>query len=131
MTDQRQGLAGLSLLDLLSIQLTSSLSIEQRVERATRILDEAVSPTFAPQGSPHTPTQLSPLKQAVERALRVADEVATPRPEPTETTLEGPNELEEPIITNRETTSSLLDPQDPHWTETRQQQMLHEARIPP
>ena len=36
---------------------------------------------------------------------------------------------EEPTIEN--TTSSLLDPRDPHWTETRQQQMLHEARIPP
>ena len=110
MTDQRQGLAGLSLLDLSTIQSTSSLSIEQRVERATQILDEAVSPTFTSQGSPHTPTQLSPLKQVVERALRVADEAATPRPEPTEITLEGPSELEEPTTTKRETASSLLDP---------------------
>ena len=113
------------------IQSTSSLSIEQRVEQATRILDEAVSPTFTPQGSPHTMTQLSPLKQAVERALRVANEAATPRPEPTTTTPERPNEPEEPTTTKRETTSSSLDLRDPHWTETRQQQMLHEARIPP
>jgi hypothetical protein len=31
----------------------------------------------------------------------------------------------------RETTSSFLDPRDPHWTETQQQQMLHEAQISP
>ena len=129
MTDQRRGLVGPSPLDLSAIQLTSSLSIEQRVERATRILDEAVSPTFTPQGFPHTPTQLSPLRQAVERALQVADEVATPRIEPVSTTPERPDRPEEPTI--EETTSSLLDWRDPHWTETRQQQMLHEARIPP
>ena len=126
MTDRRQGLAGPGPLDLSAIRSTSSLSIEQRVERATRILDEAVSPTFTPRGSPHTPTQLSPLRQAVERALKVADEAATPRAEPTPTEVD---QEEEPIIKN--ITSSLLDPQDPHWTETRQQQMLHEARIPP
>ena len=131
MTDQRRGLAGLSPLDLSTIKSTSSLSIEQRVERATRILDEAVSPTFTPQGSPHTPTQLSPLKQAVERALRVADEAATPRLEPMTTMLERPNEPEELATTKRETTSSSLDLRDPHWTEMQQQQMLHEARIPP
>ena len=131
MTDQRQGLARLSPLDLSVIQSTSSLSIEQRVERATRILDEAVSPTFTPQGSPHTPTQLSPLKQAVKRALRVADEAATPQIEPTSTTLKRPDRPEEPTITEKETTSSFLDPRDPHWTKTRQQQMLHEAQIPP
>ena len=129
MTDQRRGLVGPSPLDLSAIQSTSSLSIEQRVERATRILDEAVSPTFTPQGSPHTPTQLSPLRQAVERALRVADEAATPRIEPMSMTPERLDHYEEPTI--RATTSSLLDPRDPHWTETRQQQMLHEARIPP
>ena len=129
MTDQRRGLAGPSPLDLSTIQSTSSLSIEQRVERATRILDEAVSPTFTPQGSPHTPTQLSPLRQAVGRALKVADEAAAPQAEPEPTTTEEPDELEEPVIRN--ITSSLLDPLDPHWTETRQQQMLHEARIPP
>ena len=131
MTDQQQGLAGLSPLDLSTIQSTSSLSVEQRVERATRILDKAVSPTFMPQGSPHTPTQLSPLKQVVERALKVADEAATPRPEPIETMLERPNEPEEPTTTKREITSNLLDLRDPHWAETRQQQMFHEARIPP
>ena len=103
--------------------------MEQRVERATRILDEAVSPTFTPQGSPRTPTHPSPLRQAVERALKVADEAATPQIEPEPTTTEKPNEPEETIVRN--VTSSLLDPQDPHWTETRQQQMLHEARIPP
>ena len=129
MTNQRRGLVGPSLLDLSTIQSTSSLSIEQRVERATRILDEAVSPTFTPQGSPRTPTQLSPLRQAVERALRVADEASTPHLEPTLTTPERLDRPEEPTIEN--TTSSLLDPRDPHWTETRQQQMLHEARIPP
>ena len=129
MTDRQQGLAGPSPLDLSTIQSTSSLSIEQRVERATRILNEAVSPTFTLQGSPHTPTQLSPLRQAVERALRVADEAATPQNEPVTTTPEGLDQPEEPTIEN--TTSSLLDPRDPHWTETRQQQMLHEARIPP
>ena len=131
MTDQRQGLAGLDPLDLSTIQSTSSLSIEQRVERATRILDEAVSPTFTPQGSPHTPTQLSPLKQAVERALRVANEAATPRIESTTTTLERPDQPKEPTTMKQETTSGFLDPRDPHWTETRQQQVLHEARIPP
>ena len=131
MTDRRRGLAGPSPLDLSAIQSTSSLSIEQRVERATQILDEAVSPTFAPQGSPHTPTHLSPLKQAVERALKVADETANPRIEPTMTMLERPDRPEESTIAEREITSSLLDPRDPHWTETRQQQMLHEARIPP
>ena len=129
MTDRRRGLAGPSPLDLSAIQPTSSLSIEQRVERATRILDEAVSPTFTPQGSPHTPTQLSPLRQAVERALRVADEAATPQIEPKPTTTERPDQPEEPTVRN--ITSNLLDPRDPHWTETRQQQMLHEARIPP
>ena len=129
MTDRRRSLAGPSPLDLSATQSTSSLSIEQRVERATRILDEAVSPTFTPQGSPRTPTQLSPLRQAVERALRVADEAATPQTEPTTTTPERLDQSEEPTIEN--TTSSLLDPRDPHWTETRQQQMLHEARIPP
>ena len=129
MTDRRRGLAGPGPLDLSTIQSTSSLSIEQRVERATRILDEAVSPTFTPQESPHTPTQLSPLRQAVERALKVADEVATPQIEPELTTTEKPDGPEEPIVRN--ITSSLLDPRDPHWTETRQQQMLHEARIPP
>ena len=128
MTDQQRGLAGPSPLNLSTIQSTSSLSLEQRIERATRILDEAVSPTFTPQGSPHTPTQLSPLRQAVERALKVADEAATPRIESTSTT-EGPDQLEEPTIENA--TSGLLDPRDPHWTETRQQQMLHEARVPP
>jgi hypothetical protein len=76
-------------------------------------------------------TQLSPLKQAVERALRVADEVATPRIEPTLTTSERPDQSEESTMTEKRTTSSLLDLQDPHWTETRQQQMLHKARIPP
>ena len=45
--------------------------------------------------------------------------------------LERPDQPEELTITKRETTSSFLDPQDPHWTETRQQQMLHEAQIPP
>ena len=129
MTDQRRGSAGPSPLDLSMIQSTSSLSTKQRVERATRILDEAVSPTFTPQGSPHTPTQFSPLRQAVERALRVADEAAAPQIEPTLTTPDRLDQLEEPTI--RDTTSSLLDPRDPHWTETRQQQMLHEARIPP
>ena len=129
MTDQRRSLVGPSPLDLSTIQSTSSLSIEQRVERATRILDEAVSPTFTPQGSLCTPTQLSPPRQVVERALRVADEAATPRVESTSTTPEKPDQPEEPTIV--ETTSSLLDPRDPHWTETRQQQMLHEARIPP
>ena len=129
MTDRRRSLAGPSPLDLSTIQSTSSLSIEQRVERATRILDEAVSPTFTPQGSPCTPTQLSPLRRAVEQALRVADEAATPRIEPESTTTEKPDEPEEPLVGS--ITSSLLDPQDPHWTETRQQQMLHEARIPP
>ena len=44
---------------------------------------------------------------------------------------ERPDRPEESTITEGETTSSLLDPRDPHWTETRQQQMLHEARIPP
>ena len=77
-----------------------------------------MSPTFTPQGSPHTPTQLSPLRQAVERALRVADEAAIPQIEPTKTTLEGPSQPEEPTVTKKETASSLLDPQDPHWTET-------------
>ena len=129
MTDRRQGLVGLSPLDLSTIQSTSSLSVEQRVERATWILDEAVSPTFTPQGSPPTPTQLSPLRQAVERALNVADEAAAPQIEPESTTTEKPDEPEEPLVRN--ITSSLLDPRDPHWTETRQQQMLHEARIPP
>ena len=109
MTDQQQSLAGLSLLDLSTIQSTSSLSIEQRVERATRILDEAVSPTFTPQGSPHTPTQLSPLKQVVERALRVADEAATPRPEPATIALKRLDQPEE-SATTKETTSSFLDP---------------------
>ena len=108
MTDQRRGLAGLGPLDLSTIQSTSSLSIEQRVERATRILDEAVSPTFTPQGSPHTPTQLSPLRQAVERALKVADEAAAPQIEPESTTTEKPDEPEEPLVRN--ITSSLLDP---------------------
>ena len=74
---------------------------------------------------------ISPLKQAVERALRAANEAATPRPEPTVTTLERPNEPEEPNTAKRETTSSSLNLRDPHWTETRQQQMRHEARIPP
>ena len=95
MTEQRRGSAGLSPLDLSTIQSTSSLSIEQRVERA----------------------------------LRVADEAATPRIEPMPTTPEKLDHSEEPNI--RTVTSSILDPQDPHWTETRQQQMLHEARIPP
>ena len=131
MTDQRRDSVGLSPLDLSTIQSTSSLSIEQRVERATRILDEAVSPTFTPQGSPHTPTHLSPLQQAVERALKIADETAYPQIEPTATTLERPDQPEESTITERETMSRLLDPLDPHWTETRQQQMLHEARISP
>ena len=127
MTDQRRSLVGLDPLDLSTIQSTSSLSMEQRVERATRILNEAVSPTFTPQGSLHTLTQLSLLKQAVERALKVADKAATPRIEPTPTTPERPDQPEEPIITKRETTSSSLDLRDPHWTEMRQQQMLHEA----
>ena len=125
MTDQRRGLAGPSPLDLPAIQPTSSLSIEQRVERATRILDEAVSPTFTPQGSPHTPTQLSPLRQAVERALKAADEAAAPQSEPEPKTTEKPDKPEELVVRNM--TSSLLDLKDPHWTETRQQQMLHEA----
>ena len=129
MTDRRRGLAGPSPLDLSAIQSTSPLTMEQRVERATRILDEAVSPTFTPQGSPHTPTQLSPLRQAVEQALKVADEAATPQIEQTPITPERSDRLEESVIKN--ITSSLLDPRDPHWTETRQQQMLHEARIPP
>ena len=116
MTDRRQGSAGLSPLDLSTIQSISSLSLEQRVERATRILDEAVSPTFTPQGSPHTPTHLSPLRQVVERALRVADEAAAPQIEPESTTTERPDQPEEPTI--EETTSTLLDPRDPHWTET-------------
>ena len=116
MTDQRRSLVGPSPLDLSTIQSTSSLTIEQRVERATRILDEAVSPTFTPQGSPHTPTHLSPLRQAVERALRVADEAAAPQSEPEPTTTEKPDEPEELIVRNM--TNSLLDPKDPHWTET-------------
>ena len=73
--------------------------------------------------------QISPLRQAVERALKVADEAATPQIEPEPTTTERSDQPEKPTIGN--TTSSLLDPRDPHWTETRQQQMLHEARIPP
>ena len=129
MTDQRRDSVGLSPLDLSTIQSTSSLSIEQRVERATRILDEAVSPTFTPQGSPHTPTQSSPLRRAVERALRVADDAATPRIEPTLTTPTKLDRPEEPTV--RSATSSLLDSRDPHWTETRRQQMLHEAQLPP
>ena len=60
--------------------------------------------------------------------MKVADEAATPRIELTSTT-EGLDQLEEPTIENA--TSSLLDPRDPHWTETRQQQRLHKARIPP
>ena len=116
MTDRRRSLVGPSPLDLSTIRSTSSLTVEQRVERATRILDEAVSPTFTPQGSPHTPTQLSPLRQAVERALRVADEAATPQIEPDPTTPEKSDQPEESTI--KETTSSLLNPRDPHWTET-------------
>ena len=108
MTDRRRGLVEPSPLDLSTIQSTSSLSIEQRVERATRILDEAVSPTFTPQGSPHTPTQLSPLRQAVERVLKVADEAATPQIELTATTPERLDRPEEPTVENA--TSSLLDP---------------------
>ena len=131
MTVQRRNLVGLNPLDLSTIQSTSSLSMEQRVEQATRILDEAVSPTFTPQGSPHTPTQISPLRQAVERALQVADEAATPRIEPTPTTPERPNWPEIPDSTRGKTTSDSLDLQDPHWTETHQQQTLHQARIPP
>ena len=65
----------------------------------------------------------------IERALKVADEAAAPQIEPTPTIPEEPDHSEEPTI--RAITSSLLDPRDPHWTETRQQQMLHEARIPP
>ena len=110
MTDQRQSSVGLSPLELSTIQSTSSLSIEQRVERATWILDEAVSPTFTPQGSPHTPTQLSPLKQAVERALRVADEAANPQIEPTTTVPERSDQPEESTIIRQEITSSFLDP---------------------
>ena len=45
------------------------------------------------------------------------------------TTPEKLDHPEEPTI--RTITSSLLNPRDPHWTETRQQQMLHKARIPP
>jgi hypothetical protein len=71
--------------------------------------------------------QLSPLKQAVERALKVADEAATPQIETTSTMLEKLDQPEESIVAGKETMSSLLDPQDPHWTETHQQQMLHEA----
>ena len=108
MTDQQQGVAGPSPLDLSTIQLTSSLTIEQRVERATRILNEAVSPTFTPQGSPPTPTQPSPLRQAIERALRVADEAATPQIEPEPATPEKPERSEE--LTIGKTTSNLLDP---------------------
>jgi hypothetical protein len=67
----------------------------------------------------------------IERALRVADEAAAPWIEPMPTTLERPDQSEEPTITKKETTSSFLNPRDPHWTKTRQQQMLHEARIPP
>jgi hypothetical protein len=63
--------------------------------------------------------------------LRVADEAATPRFEPTTTTLERPDKPEELTIAKRETMSSFLDLRDPHWTEMRQQQMLHEAQIPP
>jgi hypothetical protein len=30
-----------------------------------------------------------------------------------------------------ESSSSALDLNDPHWTKTQQQQLLHEMRIPP
>ena len=131
MTDRRQSLVGLDPLDLSTIQSTSSLPIEQRVERATQILDEVVSPTFTPQDSLHTPMQPSPLKRAVERALRIADKAATPQTDPTPMTPEWPSQQIVPDIMEGKTTSDSLDLNDPHWTETRQQQMLHQARIPP
>ena len=118
MTARRPDLARLCPLNLSTIKLTSSLSLKQRVERVTRVLDEAVSPTFTLQGSLHTPTQSSPLRQAVERALKVADEAASPRTEPTPMTLERPNWLTVPDITTGRTTSRSLNLKNPHWTET-------------
>ena len=61
----------------------------------------------------------------------MADEAATPRIEPTPTTPEGPDRPKESTIVKEKTMSSFLDPRDPHWTEMRQQQKSHEARIPP
>ena len=131
MTDRRPDLTGLRPLDLSMIESTSSLSLEQRVERATRILDVAVSPTFMPQGSSRTPTQSSPLRQVVKRALKVADEAASSRDELTPVEPERPSWPTVPDITKERTTSGSLDLRDPHWVEMRQQQMLYNARVPP
>ena len=133
MTDQQPDPAGLRLLDLSTIQLTSSLSLEQRIEQATRTLNEAVSPTFTPWNFPNTLTQSFPLRATIEWALKVADEAAS---SPTELTpihamTSSYTWPTPPDIIMRETMSGSLDLDDPHWTEMQQQQMLHEMRVPP
>jgi hypothetical protein len=67
----------------------------------------------------------------VARAFKAADDAATPPTisEPTSTT--GHHWLTPPDIIMGESSSSALDLNNPHWTETQQQQLLHEMRIPP
>ena len=108
MTDQRPDPAELHLLDLSTIESTSSLSLEQRIEWATRILDEAVSPTFTPRSSPNTLTQSSLLKIAVEWALAVADKATSPQPKLTSSMTESCNWPNPSDIMMERTTSSSL-----------------------
>jgi hypothetical protein len=67
----------------------------------------------------------------VAKAFKAADDAATPPTtfEPTSTT--GQHWSTPPNIVMGESSSSALNLNDPHWTETRQQQLMHEMRIMP
>jgi hypothetical protein len=67
----------------------------------------------------------------VARAFKAADDAAAPltTPEPTPTT--NQHWPTPPDIVTGESSSSALDLNDPHWTETRQQQLMHKMRITP
>jgi hypothetical protein len=74
---------------------------------------------------------LSPLAITVARAFKAADDAATP-PTTSEPTLTiGQHWSTPPDIVMGESSSNALDLNDPHWTKTRQQQLMHEMRIPP
>jgi hypothetical protein len=71
------------------------------------------------------------LAIAVARAFKAADNAATPLTISELTLMTDHHWSMPPDIVMGESSSSALDLNDPHWTETQQQQLLHEMRIPP
>jgi hypothetical protein len=67
----------------------------------------------------------------VARAFKAADDAIAPPTTSESTSTTGQYWLTPPDIVMGESSSSALDLNNPHWTETRQQQLMHKMRIAP